>query len=127
MTKAFNTNSLTVDDLQSNISLRDRKRIGEFFSSPSLSPFSFLETVVALKNAHGKKEKKRRRQMGKRRKEQAKTFSLLLLKEKDTTVRGGRADRERRNGGAKKTSLSHLMQMRRALTDKTCLARWNGS
>ena len=60
--KAFNTDFLTVDDLQFDILLRDRKRIGEFFSSPSLSPFSFLETTAALKNALGKKEKGRRRQ-----------------------------------------------------------------
>jgi len=49
-----------VDDLQSNISLHDHKRIGEFFSSPLLSPLSFLETTVALRNAHGKKEEERR-------------------------------------------------------------------
>jgi len=101
MAKAFNTDSLIVDDLQSDILLWDHKRICEFFSSPSLSPFSFLETVVALKNALGKKEKERRRQMRNRRKNRTKTLSLLLLKEKGTTVRGGHADRERRNGGAK--------------------------
>ena len=39
--------------------------------------------------------------MRNRRKNGAKTFSLLLLKEKGTIVRGGCADRERRNGGAK--------------------------
>ena len=94
-TKAFNTDSLTVDDLQSDISLRDRKRICEFLFSPSLSPLSFLETTMALKNALGKKEKERRRQMRKRQKNRVKTFSLLLLKEKGTTVRGGHAVRER--------------------------------
>ena len=101
MAKTFNKDSVIVDDLQSDISLRDRKRICEFFSFPSLSPFSFLETAAALKNAHGRKEKKRRRQMRNRRKNRAKIFSLLLLKEKGTTVRGGRADRERQKGGAK--------------------------
>ena len=99
--KAFNTDSLTLDDLQSNISLRDRRRICEFFSSPSLSPFSFLETTAALKNALGKEEKERRRQTRNRRKNRAGTFTLLLLKEKGTTVRGGHADWERQNGGVK--------------------------
>jgi len=83
-----------VDDLQSDISLQDRKRICEFFSSPSLSPFSFLETAVALKNALGKKEKERRRQMRNMQKNGAKILSLLLLKKKGTTVRGGCTDRE---------------------------------
>ena len=39
-----------VDDLQSNILLRDHKKICEFLISPSLSPLSFLETAAALKN-----------------------------------------------------------------------------
>ena len=65
--------------------------------------------------------------MRNRQKNRAKTFSLLLLKEKGTTVRGGRVDRERQNSGVKTLSLSHLMQMRRALTDETCPARRNGS
>ena len=87
--KTFNTDSLTVDDLQSDISLWDHKRICEFFSSPSLSPFSFLETTAALKNALGKEENKRRRQMRNRQKNRAKTFSLLLLKEKGAAVGEG--------------------------------------
>jgi len=33
----------------------DRKKVGEFLSSPSLSPPSFLETSAALRNAHDKK------------------------------------------------------------------------
>jgi len=90
-----------VDDLQSDILLRDHKRIGEFFSSPSLSPLSFLEATAALRNAHGKKEEERRRQMRNRQKNRAKTLSLLLLKEKGTVVREGRTDRGRQNGGAK--------------------------
>ena len=68
---------------------------------PSLCPLSFLETVAALKNTLGEKEERRRWQMRNRRKNGAKTFSLLLLKEKGTTVRGGRVDRERKNGRAK--------------------------
>jgi len=90
-----------VDDLQSDISLQDRKRIGEFFSSPSFSPFSFLETAAALKNALGKEEKERRRQMRNRQKNGAKTLSPFLLKEKGTTIREGRTDPGRQNGGAK--------------------------
>ena len=93
--KAFNIDTLIVDDLQSDILLWDHRRIGEFFSSPSLSPFSFLETAAALKNAHVKKEKERRRQMRNRRKNRAKTFSLPQPKEKGIAVRGGHADRER--------------------------------
>ena len=88
------------DDLQCDLSLWDRKRIGGFISSPSLSPFSFLETVVALKNAHGKKEKERRRQMRNRRKSRAKTFSLLL-KEKGAAVGEGAPIGRDENGGAK--------------------------
>jgi len=72
-----------------------------FFSSPSLSPLSFLETAVALKNTLGEKEEKRGQQMRNRRKNGVKTFSLLLLKQKGTVVRGGHIDRERRNGGTK--------------------------
>ena len=75
--------------------------ICEFFSSPSLSPFSFLATIAALKNALGEEEKEMRQQMRNRQKNGAKAFSLLLLKEKGTTVRGGRVDRGSRNGGAK--------------------------
>ena len=97
MTKAFNTDSLTVDDLQSDILLRDCKRICEFFSSPSLSPFSFLVTTAALKNALGKEQKGRRRQMRNRRKNRAKTFSLLLLKKKGYNSYG----RTRRSGKTK--------------------------
>ena len=99
--KAFNIDTLIVDDLQSDILLWDHRRIGEFFSSPSLSPFSFLETTVALRNAHGKKEEERRRQMRNRQKNRAKTLSLLPLKEKRIAVREGRAVRGRQNGGAK--------------------------
>ena len=65
--------------------------------------------------------------MRNRRKNKAKTFSILVLKEKGTIVRGGRADRERQNGRVKTLSLSHLMQMRCALTDKTCPARRSDS
>ena len=78
-----------MDDLQSDSSLQDGKRICEFFSSPSLSPFSFLETTAALKNALGKKEKERRRQMRNRQRNRAKTFSLLQLKEKGAAVGEG--------------------------------------
>ena len=66
-----------------------------FFSFPSLSPLSFLETTTALKNTLGEKEEKRKRQMRNRQKNGVKTFSPLLLKENGTTVRGGRVDRER--------------------------------
>ena len=58
--KAFNTDSLMVEHLQSDISLQITKGSMSFFSPPSLSPLSFLETTAALRNAHGKKEKGRR-------------------------------------------------------------------
>ena len=116
------------DDLQSDISLWNHKRIGEFLSSPSLSTLSFLETTMALKYAHGKKEEERRRQMRNRQKNGAKTLPLLLLKEKGTLVMEGHADQRRKNSGARNSlSLSHLMQMRHALTDETYLARRNSS
>jgi len=95
-----------VDDLKSDILLQDRKRIGEFFSSPSLSPLSFLETTVALRNAHDKKEEERRWQMRNRQKNGSKTLSPLLLKEKGTTVREGRADQEKAKWRSEELSLS---------------------
>ena len=103
--KAFNTDSLMVDDLQSDILLRDHKRIGEFFSSPSLSPLSFLETIVALRNAHGKKKEERRQHMRNRQKNRAKPLPLLLLKEKGTTVREGNADQEKAKRQSEELSL----------------------
>ena len=83
MTKASSTDVLTVDDLQSDISV-----------SSSLLPRSlpFLETSVALRNAHGKKEERRRRQMKNRQKSGMKTLSPLLLKEKGAAVMEGRVD-----------------------------------
>ena len=57
--------------------------------------------------------------MRNRRKNRAKTFSLLLLKEKGTIVRGGHADRERRNSGAK-NPLSFPFNV-----DETCPDRWD--
>jgi hypothetical protein len=88
------------------------------FSSPSLSPFSFLGTTAALKDTLSKKENERRRWMGNRQRNRAKTFSLLLLKEKDTTVGEGAPIRKVETTEQKTLSLSHLMQMRRALTDE---------
>jgi len=96
-TKDFNTNSLMVDDLSSDIALR-----GLMSSSLlALSPFS-------PRNQRGSQERSRQEGRGKAAadEEQAKergekTLSLLLLKEKGTTVREGHADRGRQNSGAK--------------------------
>ena len=92
VTNTSSTNAFMVDDLQSDISV-----------SSSLLPHSlpFLETSVALRNAHDKKEERRRWQMKNRQKNGTKTLSLLLLKEKGTTVREGCADRGSQNDGAR--------------------------
>jgi len=66
----------------------------------SPSPFSFLETAAALRNAHGKK-RRRMAEGEEQAKERNKNLSLLLLNGKGTTVREGCADRGRQNGGAK--------------------------
>ena len=110
-------------------SLTFRSRICEFFSSPSLSPFSFspfsfLETITALKNALGKKEKERRQWMKNRQKNRTKTFPLQF-KEKGAAVGEGVPIGRDETAERKTLSLSHLMQMGRTLTDETRLARWN--
>ena len=79
------------------------------FSPPSLSPFSFLGTAVALKDALYKKENETRRQMGNRQKNGVKTFSLLLHKEKGVTVGEGAPIGKVETAERKTLSLSHLM------------------
>jgi len=90
--KASSTDNLTVDDLQSDISV-----------TSSLLPRSlpFLETSTALMNAHGKKEERRRRYMKNMQKNGTKTLSPLLLKEKGAAVTEGHTDRGSQNDGVR--------------------------
>ena len=87
----------------------DRKRIGEFSSSPSLSPPSFPETFVALKDALDEEEKEgRRQQTMNRQKNGANSLSLLLLKGRGAVVRKGCANREGETAGQKSLSFPSL-------------------
>ena len=65
--------------------------------------------------------------MRNRRRNRAKTFSLLLLKEKGAAVGEGAPIGKNKTVEQKTLSPSHLMQMRRALSDEMRPARWNGS
>ena len=90
-------------------SLTFRSGIAEGLVSFSLLPRSL--PFLFPRNRCGSQERSRQEGKGKeaadeeKAKNREKTSSLLLLKEKGTTVRGGHADRERRNDGAKKPSL----------------------
>ena len=88
---------------------------------PRSLPFSFLETFVALRNAHGKKKVGRRRLTRNMQKNGAKKPSpFTYLRKREQQSGEGALIREGRTMEQKILSLSHLMQIRHALTDETC-------